>query len=162
MKNIMTRAWEIAREAVKNFGGKIKEFFGGALKMAWEESKEEKMAIKEWFVEKLQNEKGGFLVEILGVMKETEKALLLLVEWGYTSSLEKRMEIWVPKSAMTTEKEIEEEKEARWAEADANLKYNEMLLEYAKSCQIKGVRKFMKTATLIKKIKEAGLAVPTK
>ena len=41
MKNVMTRAWEIAREAVKNFGGKVKEFFSQSLKMAWEEIKGE-------------------------------------------------------------------------------------------------------------------------
>lgn len=39
IKNIMTRAWEIAREAVSNFGGKIIEYISGALKQAWEEVK---------------------------------------------------------------------------------------------------------------------------
>ena len=39
MKNVMTRAWQIAREAVKNFGGKVKEFFSQSLKMAWKEAK---------------------------------------------------------------------------------------------------------------------------
>lgn len=38
-KQVMTRAWEIAKEAVKNFGGKVKEFFRQALIMAWEEVK---------------------------------------------------------------------------------------------------------------------------
>ena len=36
----MVRAWEIARDAVKKFGGKVKEFFSMALTMAWEEVKE--------------------------------------------------------------------------------------------------------------------------
>ncbi len=39
MKNVMTRAWEIAREGVKKFGGKVKEYFAQALVMAWEEVK---------------------------------------------------------------------------------------------------------------------------
>lgn len=39
MKNVMTRAWEIAREAVKNFGGKVKEFFAQSLALAWGEVK---------------------------------------------------------------------------------------------------------------------------
>lgn len=40
MKKVMVRAWEIAKEAVKKFGGKVKEFFAMALTMAWEEVKE--------------------------------------------------------------------------------------------------------------------------
>lgn len=39
MKNVMTRAWEIARGAVKIFGGKVKEFFNQSLKLAWKEIK---------------------------------------------------------------------------------------------------------------------------
>lgn len=35
--SIMKRAWEIAREAVKKFGGKVKEFFSASLKAAWAE-----------------------------------------------------------------------------------------------------------------------------
>ena len=40
MKQVMVRAWTIAKEAVKKFGGKVKEFFAMALTMAWEEVKE--------------------------------------------------------------------------------------------------------------------------
>ena len=36
-KSIMTRAWQIAREAVTKFGGKVKEFFAMSLKFAWSE-----------------------------------------------------------------------------------------------------------------------------
>lgn len=39
MKKVMVRAWEIAREAVNKFGGKVKEFFQQALIMAWKEVK---------------------------------------------------------------------------------------------------------------------------
>lgn len=39
MKNVMTRAWEIAKEAVVKFGGKVKEYFALSLKMAWDEIK---------------------------------------------------------------------------------------------------------------------------
>lgn len=39
MKNVMTRAWEIAREGVQKFGGRIKEYFAQALVMAWAEIK---------------------------------------------------------------------------------------------------------------------------
>ncbi|MEF2965052.1 hypothetical protein V3851_04345 [Paenibacillus sp. M1] len=39
MKNVMVRAWEIARAAVVKFGGKVKEYFAQALVMAWAEIK---------------------------------------------------------------------------------------------------------------------------
>lgn len=39
LKMVMKRAWEIAKEAAKKFGGKVKEFFAIALKMAWKEVK---------------------------------------------------------------------------------------------------------------------------
>ena len=35
----MVRAWEIAKEGVKKFGGKVKEYFAMALKLAWKEAK---------------------------------------------------------------------------------------------------------------------------
>ena len=39
MKNVMVRAWEIAKEGVTKFGGKVKEYFAQALIMAWAEVK---------------------------------------------------------------------------------------------------------------------------
>lgn len=45
MKKVMVRAWGIAREAVKKFGGKVKEFFAQALKMAWAEMKGENIMV---------------------------------------------------------------------------------------------------------------------
>ena len=39
MKNIMKRAWEIAREGQSKFGGKAVEYFAEALKNAWAEAK---------------------------------------------------------------------------------------------------------------------------
>jgi hypothetical protein len=39
MKNVMKRAWEIARQGVKKFGGKVKEYFAEALRIAWKEFK---------------------------------------------------------------------------------------------------------------------------
>ncbi len=40
--NVMSRAWEIAREGQKKFGGKVSEYFVIALKMAWQEAKQPK------------------------------------------------------------------------------------------------------------------------
>lgn len=33
--NIMKKAWEIAKQGQEKFGGKVKEYFAAALKMAW-------------------------------------------------------------------------------------------------------------------------------
>lgn len=35
MKHVMTKAWEIAREGQRKFGGKVKEYFAEALRIAW-------------------------------------------------------------------------------------------------------------------------------
>lgn len=35
----MTKAWEIAREGQKKFGGKVSEYIAEALRMAWAETK---------------------------------------------------------------------------------------------------------------------------
>jgi len=40
MKQVMVRAWEIARQGQEQFGGKVSEYLSQALKMAWAESKE--------------------------------------------------------------------------------------------------------------------------
>lgn len=39
MKNVMVRAWEIAKGAVNKFGGSTREYFAQALSMAWKESR---------------------------------------------------------------------------------------------------------------------------
>lgn len=38
-KEIMKNAWTIAREGQKAFGGKVREYFNEALKMAWAQAK---------------------------------------------------------------------------------------------------------------------------
>lgn len=43
-KQVMVRAWEIARKGQKKFGGKVKEYFAEALKIAWVEVKAPKKA----------------------------------------------------------------------------------------------------------------------
>jgi hypothetical protein len=39
LKEVMQQAWKIAREGVAKFGGKVKEYFAEALKIAWELAK---------------------------------------------------------------------------------------------------------------------------
>lgn len=72
MKNTMKRAWEIAKEAVKKFGGKVKEYFAESLKLAWSEIKNEgnENSMKEKF-ENLLNalEKNGYVSQWATVKK---------------------------------------------------------------------------------------------
>ncbi|MCM3699173.1 hypothetical protein [Paenibacillus macerans] len=61
MKNVMARAWEIARAAVTKFGGKVKEYFAQALAQAWKEVKtkvEPGMRVHTWTTAK------GSVIEI--------------------------------------------------------------------------------------------------
>lgn len=46
-KKVMTRAWEIVKQAIATFGGKARQYMSGALRMAWKEIK--KMAEKKEF-----------------------------------------------------------------------------------------------------------------
>lgn len=39
-KQVMVRAWEIAKSAVKKFGGKVREYFAMSLSIAWKEIKQ--------------------------------------------------------------------------------------------------------------------------
>lgn len=39
MKQVMKRAWELAKKGVKNFGGKVREYLSSSLVIAWEEIK---------------------------------------------------------------------------------------------------------------------------
>src|SRR5690625_3481822 len=39
MKNVMVRAWEIAKDGQKKFGGKVSEYSSEAVKMDWAEAR---------------------------------------------------------------------------------------------------------------------------
>lgn len=47
-REVMITAWEIAREAVVEFGGKVVEYLSGALKMAWAKIKGENKMEKDY------------------------------------------------------------------------------------------------------------------
>lgn len=46
LKAVMKAAWELARAAAVNFGGKAREFFAASLKMAWTEVKKGAVKMK--------------------------------------------------------------------------------------------------------------------
>lgn len=65
MKNVMTMAWEIARKGAAQFGGKVKEYFAEALKMAWAEVKSVTTTVKVMCGEGTRNSK-TWVAEIVG------------------------------------------------------------------------------------------------
>ena len=40
MKQVMKRAWELAKQGVVKFGGKVREYFAASLSIAWKEIKQ--------------------------------------------------------------------------------------------------------------------------
>ncbi len=153
MKKVMVRAWEIAREAVKKFGGKVKEFFQQALIMAWEEVKtmnSEHIVIKSWFLAKnfTEGERYAISVSDLAIEKETEKAVFIkaVSDFGI-------IRFWCPKACLTSY-----EKEAKVIENKIN-KY-EALINWCKANNVKGVRSKMRVETIKAKIEAIGLEMP--
>lgn len=53
MRNIMKRAWELAKKAAVKFGGSAKQYISGALKQAWAETKAVVMSVREQIIERL-------------------------------------------------------------------------------------------------------------
>ena len=113
------------------------------------------MRIKQWFLDKefTQNEKYVIECGTASIERETEKAYLLKwnSDYGYITR-------WVPKSCICTEEEINNTIDR----LTRGINYNELLVQYAKDNNIKGVRIGLKTKTLINKIRSAGLEVPAR
>lgn len=155
MKNIMKRAWEIAREGQSKFGGKVSDYLSESLKMAWAEAKNqdnEVVAIKDWFIRKNFNQHEAYAISVadyIKVARETEKAyyLEIVTEFG-------NIKTWAPKSVCMNREQFNAEFEAQQTRFNKGLERNLQLLEEAKSLGIKGVRKGMKTKTLERKIAE--------
>lgn len=52
-KQVMNRAWEIAKAAVVQFGGKAREYFAEALRMAWAEAKAASVSPRQQIINRL-------------------------------------------------------------------------------------------------------------
>ncbi|POD46302.1 hypothetical protein BKM15_26025 [Pseudomonas syringae pv. syringae] len=158
MKNVMTRAWEIAKEGVAKFGGKVKEYFAISLKMAWAEHKAikaEVIAIKDWFLNKNFDRNEAYTLQTASfvIMKQTEKAYQLKAVTDFGSLV-----FWVPKSVCLNQEQFNADFDAKMAQVSKGLDRNLKLVEEAKALGIKGIRKGMKTKTLEKKIAEFKMA----
>lgn len=154
MKNVMTNAWEIARNAVKKFGGNAKEYFAAALKLSWAESKSSVktvFAVKDWFVSKNFSSEQAYAInsecDFIEVSKETEKAYNLIFHTAFGKIFS-----WVPKSVCMTQEEVEIDAKKSVEAWDNGLARNQELLAEAKELGVKGLRPRNRTETLIKKI----------
>lgn len=79
--NVMKKAWEIARKGQKQFGGKVKEYFAQALKMAWtivKKGMEYVQLTKEEFMNEIRNtgKFEGFLT-CKNEFKNTQKIIVV-------------------------------------------------------------------------------------
>lgn len=155
MKTLLfKRAWELYKE-------NDRALFSECLKESWKELKEvKKVYIKDWFRYRLDLGYGKTTYSdcLCRVLKETEKAYLLEVEW-FTLDGERDgvCDRWVPKSCTLTPAEmIEIEERQERAFEKGCMEYNK-ILDFAKKNKVKGVRKGLRKSTLLKKIKESGL-----
>ncbi|MCD8916387.1 hypothetical protein K2V61_12640 [Staphylococcus simulans] len=155
--NLFKNAWAIAKQGQKEFGGKAKEYFAEALKMAYKgiTLKQAEIEIPEWIVRK--NVGNVYVVEksVLSVKRETEKALLIHASGKFGD-----FDFWTPKSVLKTTN-VEDYAQANITVENAfdkAMSNHIDLVEQAKALGIKGVSDRWKSATLRKKIKEAQAA----
>lgn len=121
------------------------------------------MFLKEWKEREILAEAGASFIESIdSVERETAKAVLLNITVAWNGDCYKSIKAWAPKSAVITEEEREQEIADMFTRMDNGLAYNQKLNTLAKESGIKGIRDRMTTATLIKKITEAGIAVPAR
>ena len=119
--------------------------------------------IKEWFLEKNFTQNERYVIELaemndeLIAIKESEKAVYFKATSDFGT-----LTFWCPKSCIYTKEEAMKEMQKKASALEKGLSYNETLLALAKENGIKGVRKGMKTTTLIKKLTSAGIDIPKK
>lgn len=116
--------------------------------------------IKDWFFNKMQAENRNIKLwyGACEVMKETEKAYLLSVEYvSLDGEFEGNKNIWCPKSCTMTAAEFEKAEAKKQERFEAGCQRYEKLVDFAKS-QIKGIRVGMKAETIIKKLAENGIS----
>ena len=71
-KEIMKKAWKIAKEAVKKFGGKAIEYIAEALKMAWAAIKDNGTSLAKFQAVEAKMRKAGkySMIQVLDFAKE--------------------------------------------------------------------------------------------
>lgn len=113
--------------------------------------------IKDWKMRQIaEDQHGGFLEDIIGVERETEKAVLIKMKWGHASSIIYTINVWVPKSAILSDEEYAAEIQKKEENFKNACQRYENMIAFAKKAGLK-VRKGMKKETVLYKIAEAGL-----
>lgn len=86
MKQVMVRAWEIAREGQAKFGGKVSEYFAKSLKLAWAEVKTKKVVAVMNFDTKEMNlyayRNGRVFMKREGLDRESSGEALIHFQYG--------------------------------------------------------------------------------
>ena len=80
MKKVMVRAWEIAREGAKKFGGKAIEYIAEALKLAWKEVKAMKEKIQMKGSEKQIKWAEDIRKDLIKIVENSKKGFITLAE----------------------------------------------------------------------------------
>lgn len=121
------------------------------------------MTIKGWFLDKNFTQNERYIINLamngdeLETLRETEKAVQLRADSDFGS-----LTFWCPKSCILKDGKVDEEMVRKYQRMEAGLNYNEKLVVFAKENGIKGIRRGMKTQTLMRKITEAGLTIPAR
>ena len=127
--------------------------------------------VKEWFMSKIKMENNGwgFWGNSGEVVRETAKAYLLKMS-AYTidGEIDGFLQVWAPKSCtVETMEELENEARRhneyeikRQERFEAACKAYQELIAYAQAHGVKGVREGLRKETIIRKIQNAGVAVP--
>lgn len=160
MKQVMTRAWEIAKAAVIKFGGSSKEYIAEAMKIAWSETKASAVkivAVKDWFIRNNFNSEQAYAIsdaDRFEIVSETEKAYKLRVVTGFGKIVS-----WFPKSVCMTQEQVDAEEVARkkYNTRENGLEKNMRLLMEARELGVKGLRERNRTETLERKIADRKL-----
>lgn len=73
-KEVMTKAWKIAKEAAKKFGGKAIEYIAGAMKMAWAAIKDNDTSLAKFQAVEAKMRKAGkhSMIQVLDFAKEVK------------------------------------------------------------------------------------------
>lgn len=122
-----------------------------------------RLVIKYWFFREMEA-KGNFsplqYFEETQIIRVTEKAMLVMLEYDCHGIAEKHFETWIPKSCVLTEEEYKAEGVAEKDRYIAGCQSYGELVAWAKANGVKGVRNKMRRETIMAKIKEAGLTYP--
>lgn len=113
------------------------------------------ITIKGWFFNKNFNENEKYAISCgaeFTIEKETEKAILgqWVTDYGKFTK-------WIPKSCIMSKAEAIEIAQAQNKAQQQRLNDYDNLVNWAKKNGVKGIRKGLKKATILAKIREAGL-----